>query len=132
MVSNDKGTGEVDVVLAFGNSKKIGIWLHALAGIGSLVRTTVDRSDHRTRLSKTLYDVIIYRVGLLDADMSLGNPTLIRHDKQNEIGKATQSWKCLRVKIDLRLRSKKARIFDNRAIAVEKYCRFFHLSVPTG
>lgn len=132
VVSNDKGPGEIDIVVAFGNPEKIGIWLHAFAGISSLVRTTVDRSDRGPRLGKTLYHVIIHRVSLLSADMSLGNPALIRHDKQNEIAKAAQSWKCLRVEIDLRNRSKKARIFDNCAVTVKEYCRFFHSNVPTA
>jgi hypothetical protein len=50
MVANDKGPREIDFVFAFRNPEKIGIWLHALAAVTSLVRATVDRSNRRSRL----------------------------------------------------------------------------------
>lgn len=91
VVANDKGPRQVDFVIALRNPEKIGIWLHALAAVSSLVRTTVDCSNRCPRLGKALHDVIVDSDSLLSADLSLGNPALIGHDKQNEIAKAAQS-----------------------------------------
>src|SRR5437870_11638637 len=91
VVANHKGPCEVDFVIALCNPQKIGTWLHALAAVSSLMRATVDRPNSRPCFCKTLHDVIIHGTSLFSADLSHGDPALVRHDEKNKIAEAAQS-----------------------------------------
>ena len=90
------------------------------------MRATVDGPNPRPCFCKTLHDVIIDSMSLFSADLARGDPALVRHDEENEIGKPAQSRKCLRVEINLCNVSKESRIFDECTVAVKKYCWFLH------
>lgn len=90
------------------------------------MRATVHALNCDSSVGETMYHVILDGVGFVRAGLTLGNPALVRDDKQHEIAKAPQSRKRLRVEINLSSLSKKSRIFDDGAVAVKEYCWFLH------
>jgi hypothetical protein len=120
MVANDERSPEVDSMFALRALRKIRLRFNAFAFIGSLVRTTVDRSDWDSRLTQASHDVIIDRTSLLDTDVSFCNSALIRHDEENKSSKPTQSGKCLRVKTNLSNGAQKPCVFNKGTIAVKE------------
>ncbi len=128
VIANDKGPRKVDFMISLRNPEKIGTRLHALADVGSLMWATIDFSNRRPRIGKTLHDVLVDSVSFLRQDVAHGNPALIRHDKQHEIAKATQRRECLRVEINLSDLSKESRVFYDGSVAVKEYCWFFHMA----
>ena len=106
--------------------RKMRLRFNAFAFIGSLVRTTVDRSDWDSRLTQASHDVIIDPTSLLTADVSFCNSALVRHDEEDKISKPTQSGKRLRVKTNLSNGAQKPHVFNQGAIAVKENGSLLH------
>lgn len=116
MIANNEGPREVNVVFVGCDPQEVGARLHALAAIGTLMRTAVDRADAAALFGEATHDVFIDRASLLGADKPLGDAALVGHDEEREALQAPQGRKGLRVELDLRLVSQVAGIVDQRAV----------------